>query len=399
MFIDTELLADDPRPLRSRLKTANDYIDEARRISGLERFHSESFREGLDLLAEGITSSDVLSNDGFEYASRWLVAPLIQRLKIDDWIEQHPEIVRVAIERPVFVLGLPRTGTTILHALLGVDPRFRILWNWEHHNCVPPVNGNERNIDPRILAARIAMEGVKAAGQVTPHFVSADEPEECIFLMMQDMKALSQEHVVDNPVYRDWLFNSADMVAAYRNHKRALQLMQSHWPGRWMLKLPSHALSIASIFSVYPDARIIVPHRDPLLAAGSYCSLNSKMRNWLQREGTVDLLALGRQMFPQVVAHATRPMNYRDAHPEAPFLDVFYHRFKGDPLSEIRRIYEFIDEELNAEVEQQMRDFIAAHPEQAYGKHSYKLEDFGIGRGEALFTFKEYIERYDIPVR
>lgn len=399
MFHDSKLLAEDPSGLRDRFHGADDYIAEARRISGLQTFRSESFRPGLELLTKAVLTSDLLSVAGFEYASRWLVAPLIQRLQIDDWIARHPAIERLPVEKPVFILGLPRTGTTILHALLGVDPRFRIMWGWEHSNCVPPVNGRALHLDPRIQAGHAAVEDIKAAGQITPHFVQAEDPEECIFLMMEDMKALSLEHLVDDAAYRHWLLNDADMIAAYRNHKRALQLMQSDWPGRWMLKLPSHALSVEAIFAVYPDARVVVPHRDPLLAAGSYCSLNLNLKRFVQKPGTVDPLAGGRQFYPTVLAHATRPMAYRDANPDAPFLDVYYHRFKDDPLSEIRRIYAFIDEELTPETEQAMRDFISARPEQVYGKHNYKLEDFGLSSEEVRADFASYIERYDIPTR
>ncbi len=399
MLIETDPNAMGARALRERLRKTEDFIEEARRVSGFDNFHSDSFQDGLKLLVEGITSSDVLSDYGFGYASDWVIAPLVERLKIDNWIAEHPDVTRAPVKKPVFLLGLPRTGTTILHALLGVDPRFRILWKWEVNNSVPPVKASGADKDARIAAARAQAENIKAAGQVAPHFVDADEPEECIHLMMQDMKSLAQEHVVDNQAYRTWLFERADMAAAYRNHKRALQLMQSDWRGRWMLKLPSHALSVDALLEIYPDACIVVPHRNPLVVAGSYVSLNSHLRKWVQRERTLDLHALGRQLYPQVVEHARRTMAYRNAHPRAPFLDVFYDVFKRDPLSEIRRIYEFIGEELTPEITQAMRDYIAAHPEQPYGQHKYELEDFGIEREKVLADFREYIERYDIKVR
>jgi len=385
--------------LRERLSSSDDYVAEARRIAGVDSFFSDSYREGLELYLKGVIGNTDFNDYGLVFAAKWAIEPLAQRLKIDDWIRRHPYIARVPVTKPVFVLGLPRTGSTILHALLGVDPRFRILWKWETSDCVPPVRADRRFDDPRLIAEQGRVAALRAKGYVAPHFVEADEPEECIYLMMEDLKALSLEHIYDNPGFRDWLLNRADMLTAYQHHKRALQLMQSEWPARWMLKLPSHALSIDALFATYPDARIIVPHRDPIAAAGSYCSLNYTWRTWLHPPDTLDAKAVGRQLYPQVLLHATRLMAYRDAHPTAPFLDVFYEDFKRDPLSQLRQVYEFIGEEFTPDVAKNVADFVAAHPEQPFGKHSYRLSDFGIERDQAVADFKPYMERYDISTR
>jgi hypothetical protein len=147
---------------------------------------------------------------------------------------------------------------------------------------------------------------------------------------------------------------------------------------------------------VYPDAKAIVLHRNPLIALASYCSLVRHGLVLFYRQ--VDLKKLGAQLYPQILAHAKRMMSYRDKHPDAPFLDLRYDEFKREPIATLHRIYDYLEEELAPPVVQKIADHLAAHPEQPFGKHDYALEEFGLDRAEMIALFKPYGDRYGIVV-
>lgn len=376
--------------------TPSEIIEAAKSATGLRKFHSESFREGLDLLIEGYDQTRGLTLGGRQMLEQRLVSLLSQRLKIDDWLQRHPAALTRPITQPVFILGVPRTGTTLMANLLGLDLRHRMLWSWESDNAVPPVEAGHLHDDPRIAAKREQLQAAVAAGFLLPHFEDAEDPAECIHLMAQDMKCLSLEHMNDFAPYRDWLYQRADKVAAYQVHKRALQLMQFNESGRWILKLPSHALNLDALFSVYPDAKAIVLHRNPLVALASYCSL---VRHGMPLfYSHFDLKNIGARIYPQIVAHAERLMKYRDEHPDAPFLDLHYDAFKRGPVDTIRKIYAYLNEEFSADIEQKILAYLARRPEQQFGKHDYSLEEFGLDRAHLIELFKPYGERYGVTV-
>lgn len=376
--------------------TPAEVIAAAKAAAGIEAFHSESFREGLALVIESYDNTPSLTARGRQLLEYRLVGLLSQRLKIDDWLQRHPAALTRPIEKPAFILGVPRTGTTLLANLLGLDPQHRMLWSWESDNAVPPVAVGHLLDDPRIATKRKQLETAVAAGFLLPHFEDAQDPAECIHLMAQDMKCLSLEHMMDYPPYRDWLYNRADMVAAYRVHQRELQLLQFNVAGRWILKLPSHALNLEALFTVYPDAKGIVLHRNPLIALASYCSL---LRHGLSLfHERVDLKSIGAWIYPQVLAHAQRLMEYRDRNPRAAFLDLRYDDFKHDPVATIRHIYDYLEEDLTAPVEQVINEHLAHSPEQPFGKHDYTLEEFGLNRAQMIELFKSYGDRYELVV-
>jgi hypothetical protein len=375
--------------------SAAELVARARELTGLEKFYSDSYREGLELATAEYARCKTLTPIGRAFQEQLLVQALSQRLKIDDWLARHPEAAAEPVKEPVFIVGLPRTGTTLLVNLLALDPRRRPFFTWESDNAVPPPEAAHMQDDPRIAQKRAALQEAERNGLMLPHFELAEDPSEEWFLLFEDFKAIAVDHVADVPGYGDWFYHRADMLPALRHHKRALQLLQSRAPGRWLLKHPSHVLHLDALFAIYPDAKAIVLHRDPLLVVAAYCSLLRYSRQLLMGE-SVDLKQLGAQYLPMLVLHADRLVEYRHAHPRAPFHDLHYHEFKADPLGEIRRIYAFLSEELTPAIEEQMRRYLAVRPEQPFGKHDYTLEEFHLERRRVRELFRRYASTYDV---
>lgn len=373
----------------------NDLVQTAQDQTGVSRFACDSYQDGLDLLVQGYNRCETLTPFGRLMLEVMLVQALSERLRIDDWHERNPQAALEAVTAPVFIVGVPRTGTTLLANLLGLDPRWRALRLWESDAALPPPEAATFRTDPRIARKKTLLDQQIQAGAMLPHFEGAEDPAEDWFLLGQDFKTLTMEHPISNQGFNEWYYQHADFVPAYRHHRRVLQLLQSRAPGRWLLKLPSHVLNLAALLEVYPDARFITLHRDPLKAVGSYCSLARIGRKSFHSE--VDPHQIGAQLLPQLVEHACRLMAFRDAHPETPFLDLQYQEFKKDPLAVIRCVYGFLGEDLTPELEQVMREHLAQHPEQPFGKHHYTLEEFGFDQRRIRALFSDYGARYDIP--
>jgi hypothetical protein len=252
---------------------ADELIEAAQKATGLQRFDGESFREGLDVLLAAASKVDY-PEMGIARMRNGVIGALATRLKTTDYLEQHPELLKRPIARPVFVFGVPRTGTTLLSNLLAADPARRSPLTWEIDDPIPPPKKEALYNDPRALARLEAERKMLAARPDLGKYYrnSAVYPNECMFFIAHDFKALMWECRGKLPEYRDWLFQ-ADLTSTYQYHKRFLQLLQADAPGVWNLKQPSHGLWLETLLKVYPDARLVWCHRDPLTATGSFCSL------------------------------------------------------------------------------------------------------------------------------
>ena len=236
---------------------AQELIEQAQTATGLARFDSDSFREGLDVFLADVNAGQP-PQAALERIQGAVVQALANRLKVTDYLEQRPELLQHPIERPVFVFGMPRTGTTLLSNLLATDPARRSPLTWEIDDPVPPPTRDTLYTDPRALQ-RLEMERqlLAARPEMGKYYrSSAIYPNECVYIMAHDFKTLMWESRGRLPNYRDWLFRT-DMTSAYEYHKRFLQLLQADAPGTWNLKMPSHGLWLQTLLKVYPDARLI----------------------------------------------------------------------------------------------------------------------------------------------
>ena len=373
---------------------ADELIAEARRMTGLERFDSESYREGLDILLADFNRSE-RPEAGLQRLRDSVVTALATRLKTTAYLEQRSALLQRPIERPVFVFGIPRTGTTLLSNLLAADPARRSPLTWEIDDPVPPPTTKTLHTDPRALM-RLEMERKILAARPDAgkyYRSSAIYPNECVFIMAHDFKTLMWESRGKLRNYRDWIFQT-DVTSAYEYHKRYLQLLQADAPGIWNLKMPSHALFIPTLLKVYPDARLIWAHRDPFTATGSFCSLIALAHKAFAPKVDVEWLA---ENLPwQAAEHANRIMDARDKLGEDRIIDVHYADLMRDPLATMRKLYASLGDDFTSAAEQGMRAWLADNPQDKFGKHEYKLAQYGLSQQSLAPLFERYLSRYEV---
>ena len=374
---------------------ADELIDAARKASGLERFDSESFREGLGVLladANRVNYPDM----GIQRFRGAIIGALATRLKTTAYLEQRPELLKQPIRRPLFVFGIPRTGTTLLSNLLAADPARRSPLTWEIDDPVPPPTTATLYDDPRALARLDQERKLLAARPEMGKYYrfSAVYPNECMFFIQSDFKALMWEGRGKLPNYRDWLFHEADLASTYQYHKRFLQLLQADAPGVWSLKQPSHGLWIETLLKIYPDARLVWAHRDPIAATGSFCSL---MRMGHSAFGLQPDIAWLAENYPwQAVEHANRIMNSRERLGHDRIIDIHYADLMRDPIPTMRKLYESLGDALTPAAEQSMRTWLADNPQGKFGKHEYALDQFGLTADKVRSMFERYLSHYEV---
>ena len=373
----------------------DELIEEAQRATGLERFDSESFREGLGVLIADINRDTDRPEPLVERFRADLVKALAGRLTTTDYLVKRPELLDRPIERPVFVFGIPRTGTTLLSNLLAADPARRSPLTWEIDEPVPPATGATLYNDPRALARLETERQMLAARPEMGKYYrgSAIYPNECVFIQAHDFKTLMWESRGRLPGYRDYLF-SADVTSAYRYEKRFLQLLQAEAPGIWNLKMPSHALFIPALLKVFPDARLLWTHRDPFTATGSLCSLISLAHRGYT--GKVDAEWLAENYPKQAAAHADRAMDARDAIGDDRIIDVHYADLMRDPIATMRGVYAQLGDAFTDGAEAGMQAWIDDNPQDKFGTHDYKLAQYGLSKEKLEPLFERYLARFGV---
>ena len=267
---------------------------------------------------------------------------------------------------------------------------------WEARNPVPPPETATFTTDPRIDEARAAADmldllnpDVKAI-----HYEPPDGATECVTILAQDFKSLQLSIVANVPTYDDWLVD-VDETSAYEHHHLVLKLLQSRAPGRWSLKTPQHSIALDCLFAQYPDARLVVMHRDPVRVVGSLCSLaTALMKTFSDADHQATITTHWPPLAELIV---DRMMSYRDDHGDDAFLDVQYADLVADPLATVKRIYDWAGDELSPEAETRMRDYVAENPQTRFGTHRYSLDGTGLDRGELEERFATYRERYAVP--
>jgi hypothetical protein len=378
----------------SRPLNADELIEQAQRTTGLEAFDSESFREGLEIFLADV-NADPRPDALVQKLAEVVVDSLANRLRITDYLEARPELLDRPIERPVFVMGIPRTGTTLLNNLLAADPARRSPLAWEIDAPVPPATSATLRTDPRALA-RLAEERKMLAENPSMgkyYRASAIYPNECLFFMGHDFKSLHWESRGKLPHYRDFVF-STDVTSAYEYHKKFLQVLQADAPGTWNLKKPSHALWIPTLLKIYPDARLIWTHRDPLTATGSFCSLiNLAFQGF---RGRTDKAWIAENMTWQAVQAADRVMDAREQLGHDRVIDVYYADLIRQPIETMRRLYASLGDPFTSEAEAGMQAWLDDNPQGKFGRHEYKLDEYGLTPDYLRKRFERYLSSYDI---
>ena len=368
-------------------------VDAACEQTGLEDFGEGTYREGLDVLVASLRDEADLSELGRVAIGDIITRSLANRLRVTEWTGAHPEVTAAPVQRPIVVLGMPRTGTTLLTELLHRDPANRSLMGWEAQDSVPPPEPGEFAHGPRVEAARAAAGMLDALnpGFRAIHYEAPDGPTECVTLLAQDFKSLLWETIANVPSYGAWLLG-CDHHSAYRYHRRVLQLLQSRTPGRWALKTPHHCLALDALTEQYPDAQLVMTHRDPVTVVASLCSL---VRSLSGTFSDSDHGAYINDRWTTVAVEIVeRVMAWRDAHGDGAFVDVRYDDLVEDPIAVVRTIYARDGSQLTAAAEDAMRRYLEDHPRGEHGSHRYDPAALGLDTATIEARFAEYRRRF-----
>jgi hypothetical protein len=310
----------------------------------------------------------------------------------------HPEIAAGRVDRPLVIVGLPRTGTTILHQLLAQDPANRVAMTWEVMHVHPPPTRATYESDPRIAAVERHLAGVD---RLIPNFkamhpMGASLPQECVALTAHDFASMLFTTTHALPTYQAWL-DRADLRWVYASHRRQLQYLQWQCPAeRWVLKSPGHLWALDALLAEYPDARVIQTHRDPLRVVASLASLVAYLRS--MASDAIDRHAIGVEWTERLAAGLAHATAVRAARPASapPVFDMHFQELIRDEIGMVRRIYAHFDLALGAEAEARMRRFLAANPKDKHGAHRYTLADAGLDVASERARYGDYQARYGI---
>lgn len=388
------------KPLAGAIRLDEDsLVAAAKRRTGLSDFGSDDFWEPLRVFLAALESEAQLTPIGRFMARRDVLVKLCNRLEITETFKRHPEIAEQEVREPLFILGLSRSGTSILHELLAQDPALRSLESWEARYPCPPPTREGYDRDPRI---RRAHRELRLWPAIVPAYEAMHEMGGRIQAECGDItaNAFVGDHLValhQVPSYGAFLAGR-DMRPAYELHKRILQILQ--WKTgerRWVLKAPAHMNWLDTLLGVYPDARIVQTHRDPLQIMGSTVSLIAAIV-WMRAErvdpGPIQL-AFGPAYYEPQLANVMRLRDAGIAPPER-FFDVRFQDLMADPFGVIRGIYEHFGWAYSGQAEARMRAYLAEKPRGRFGQHFYAFDDLGLDLETERARYAAYQERYGV---
>lgn len=371
----------------------------ARRTTGLEDFGEPSVEEPLRILTESIEREADLHPLGRLLMRVHLQSLLETRLQLTrEWRSRSAALADTPIRRPIFVTGMPRSGSTFLHELLAQDPSNRAPRVWEVMFPVPRTRTLGSRPDPRVRMAATRLWWFRrlARRPDSVYPMRASTPHECVAIHSYTL--LSQEFISTCriPTYESFL-RSSDLTPVYQWQKHFLQYLQLCSPAKqWVLKAPDHVYCLKQLFSVFPDAIIIQTHRNPLEVLRSSIQLTEVLYNLFAWPGDRDQLAEREAM---LLARAMEKfICFRDAHPEmsSRFIDLSYSELVADPLSTVRRIYEQLEMPLTQEAVQRMRELISKRSRYGKGQNP-ALADFGVDVPREARRFNQYCFRFGVP--
>jgi len=352
----------------------------------------------LARLVESLNGEGGLSARGVDLTRRQFVADQVHRLEGLKWVRDYPQIADEPVTAPVFLMGLPRSGTTYFQYLFDRDVRFRLIRTWQSTAPNPPPG-----FDPASVATRRAawvesrrnhptFEGFEAL-----HLYDQDGSDECHAFLQQSYGAAGLHNLFRVPGYFDYLMDDLDFVETYRIHKRQLQLLQWKLPPMpWALKYPNHLIAADEILKVYPDARFVMTHRDPVQTLASIAKMTFNLRG-IRSETPVDPAEVGRNMRHFIQRHIDRIMEFDRGEHGRRVVHVDYYALVNDPVGEMRKIHAGIGIDTPDEVARSVGDWHRNNPKNARGRNDYTLEQWGLVDAEIADQFSSYARRFGIP--
>jgi len=374
---------------RDEIGSYDDIAAAAVRTTGLDDFGGSAHEEGLRLLVDDLASPEAgLTPLGNGFHRREVKSALVGRLLTQLRFTENPGHADVPIERPIFVVGLPRTGTTALHRLLHADPRHQglELWLTEYPQPRPPRETWEQDPIFSAMQAAFSEHHVENPEFMGIHYMDATSVEECWRLLRQTGKSISYESLANVPRYSAWLAEQ-DWTDAYERHRANLQLIGLNDPDkRWVLKNPSHLVALDALMTVYPDALVVCTHRDPVTSIASACSLSVEAT-----AGTSTTFVgetVGRTQLEMLSRSWRTFTKARSAYDAAQFFDVDYREFVADPVGTTRSIYDAFGLDWTPEVDDAVT---ALDTESRSGgkrpRHAYSLDDYGLTEADVRAAF------------
>jgi hypothetical protein len=383
-------------PLASAPMTEEQVLSLAQAMTGLDDWGTDdSFLVGLRVLVEAI--------EAMEPSARWrhsfrrqIVHFLSQRLRLREDERLHPGLVEQQIEAPVLIVGIPRTGTTLTHDLLALDPSARAPRNWEYAAPWPAPEVASFATDPRIAKVNASW---KAQLEASPELAAmlpmdANMPSECNDSMMFHFAGPNYWAWMRVPEHRRWT-GAQTAPGLYGTHKRILQELQWKGPrGRWTLKSPGFIGDLSAIVDTYPDARLVWTHRDPATTIASLSSLVAALQNALLGERP-DPVELGKETRELWVACLKRGMAARDdPRVDSAVIDIPYRELVADKVGTTRRIHDHFGLGFTDEHRQAIEALEVVQPSSQFAKHAYSTEDFGVDVASLRDELSDYYDRY-----
>ncbi len=357
---------------------ADELIKEAIEQTGFSDFGEPPYREGLEVLL-ATYDEHIRDPDGRKRCRDRVVMQLATRLKCENAFKTIPEVADQEIKAPIFVTGLPRSGTSALLNLLVAAPENRGLLQWEVQFPDPWPDSKPGEEDPRYPYLVQALEKTRDSEFAKIHFIDADTPEECVLLHAFAFGGVQLGFEIMLEPYRSWLLKQ-DLTALYAYQKRQMQLLNWRNPGQqWMLKAPAHMWAVDEILSVFPDARFVWCHRDPQKVVPSINSMNrSIMTMYAQDISHFDAGEIGRAVMDWYAMSLEHGLKAREKYPQEWFVDCSQAEFVADPMGVVARVYEAFDLPVTEQGQAAMQAHVDANPKGKHGKHEYTLAEFGL---------------------
>jgi hypothetical protein len=375
--------------------TAGELVEEALNRVTLDAHDLDGVRPGLEALAQSLVCETGLTAEGFQRARDGIDDSLRRLMAIRTDARLHPEISRVQIAPQVFILGMPRCGTSILHALMASDPQFRAPLMWEVAAPSPPPDAATFDTDPRARAFDDYVTSAFAGewqDVLKAHPIGSRVPQECGMILETAFRSANPAMLFRVPGFFEW-FLQTDTSYGYEVHRAWLRHLQWRNPReRWVLKVQEHMYHMPELAAAYPHAVVVQPHRDPITVIASISRLIQVIRS--NSFAVQDPVALGREMLQLWNHGLIRSMQYRAAHPELDVYDMSYRELAADPVKAVRGLYDHFGIEFRPESEAGIRRWLSENPADKHGRHTYKLEDYGLTQRDVRDVYGPYMETY-----
>ena len=369
--------------------------DKAQRQTGLSDFGGTTFHEPFEILLQSLRDEAQLNARGVFMLHRTMLRLLTKRLRTEQAFADNPALAETPIPRPLYVIGFPRTGTTLLHNLLASDPAVRWMRLWEGLYPAPAPQSLED--DPRIAEVEEWAAGFE---KVAPRLAAAHKldprgPEECLWLIEHTFNDLIFELRAHVPTYSRWLAEHEADVDIHQYYRRQLQLLGAHCRGNhWVFKAPRHLPGLAGLLAVFPEARIVQTHRDPAAVLPSLCSLCEILRG--AASDAVDKPAIGAHWHARLKAIFEQATAVRATAAEGQILDIQYADLVVDPIATVQHIYAHHGYEFTEPFESAMRQWLAANRQHKHGAHRYTLAEYGLSEAQVHEEFSEYTKEFGL---